>query len=392
MADRSTTLRATTVLVVAVVLMATSSVVPAAGQEPPGITLEASKNAIEFGAKVRLFGEISPPTEGETISILDERGNERASTTTDSSGHYSVVISPRATSNFHARWLAAISEPVQIKVRPRVRVTLKKVRLFGRARITGSVRPAQDSGRVSLKLFRSGRKMWKRNVRLRGGDSFRTSFLTKKPGTYRARAAFTDVHGATGTDRSTRRTTSLPSLASGSSGVHVLLLERRLRKLGYHLDGSDTDYTERTADAVRAFNKIEGRTRLGTIGRDTWFALASATRPKPRYSTNGFHLEIDQTRQVLMTVHDGRVERVIHVSTGRDGYTPDGTWKIYRKIAGYSGGGLYYPSYYEGRRALHGWSEVPTYNASHGCTRLPMWTAQWVYGKAQIGTTVRIYH
>ena len=103
-------------------------------------------------------------------------------------------------------------------------------------------------------------------------------------------------------------------------------------------------------------------------------------------------MEVDQTRQVLLTVRDGRVERVIHVSTGRAGYTPDGTWQIYRKIAGYSGGGLYYPSYYEGRRALHGWPDVPTYNASHGCTRLPMWTAQWVYGQAEMGTTVHIYH
>ena len=381
-----------TITIVAIALIAGGLATPAGAQEAPGVTLKASRTAIEFGDSVRLFGEVSPPAEGETVSIVDELGRERASTTTDASGAYSVRVSPRVTSNFHARWLAALSEPVRVRVRPKVRVVLKQVRLFGRARIVGSVRPVQDSGRVSLKLFRSGRRQWRRAVPLRGGQSFRTRFAVKKPGTYKVRASFTDPNGVTGADASAKRTTALPSLGPGSEGIHVVLLERRLRQLGYHLDGADRSYTERTADAMRAFNKVEGRARLGTVDEGTWRALAAAHRPRARYDSNGFHIEIDQTRQVLFTVRDGRVERTLHVSTGRNGYTPDGTWQIYRKIAGYSGGGLYYPSYWEGRRAIHGWPEVPTYNASHGCTRVPMWAAQWIYGKAKMGTTVRIYH
>lgn len=392
MADRLGRFEQICTVIVAIVAVAVAATVPARAQEAPGVTIRASERAIEFGAEVALSGEISPPSEGETISIMDELGRERASTTTDAEGEYSIRLSPRFTSSFQARWLAAVSEPVTVKVRPRVRTRLSETRLFGKAKITGSVRPVQDAGRVTLRLFRSGRKLWERKVALRGGDSFRTVFAVKKPGRYRVRASFTDAHGARGGDASTTRSTALPSLGPGSSGIHVLLLERRLRELGYHLDGTDRSYSERTADAMRAFNKIEGRARLGTVDRATWLALASAGRARARHETKGFHIEIDQTRQVLLTVRDGRVERVIHVSTGRDGYTPDGTWQIYRKIAGYSGGGLYYPSYYEGRRALHGWSEVPTYNASHGCTRLPMWTAQWVYGQAKMGTTVHIYH
>ena len=392
MTKRLTRSERSTTLGVIVLVLVSALAFPALAQEAPGVTIHPSDRAIEFGSRVRLSGEISPPAEGETISIIDELGRERASTTTDVDGTYSVRVSPRATTSFQARWLAAVSEPVKVKVKPKVRVSLRETRLFGTAKIIGSVRPGQDSGRVTVTLLRSGRKQWERRVDLRGGDSFKTTFTVQRAGTYRVRAAFTDQHGATGSDASTTRTTSLPYLAPGSSGIQVLLLERRLRELGYHLDGSDRSYTEHTADAMRAFNKVEGRARLGTVDRSTWFALARARRAKARYDTRGFHIEVDQTRQVLLTVRDGRVERVIHVSTGRDGYTPDGTWQIYRKIAGYSGGGLYYPSYYEGRRALHGWPEVPTYNASHGCTRLPMWTAQWVYGQAKMGTTVHIYH
>lgn len=392
MADRIESLQRLPVLILVMSLIAMGVAVPAVAQDAPGITLEGSKRTITFGGTVRLSGQIEPPAEGETVSIVDELGRERGSTITNADGAFSLRLSPRVTTTFHARWLAAISEPVKVKVRPRVRAVLKQVRLFGKARIAGSVRPAQDSGRISIKLFRDGRKQWRRHLPLRGNDSFRTAFAVKKAGRYKVRASFTDAHGVTGRDASAIRETALPSLGPGSEGIHVLLLERRLRSLGYHLDGSDRSYTDRTADAMRAFNKVERRARLGTVDRDTWLALQSGRRPRPRYDTKGFHIEIDQTRQVLFTVRDGRVERVIHVSTGRSGYTPDGTWQIYRKIAGYSGGGLYYPSYYEGRRALHGWPEVPTYNASHGCTRLPMWTAQWVYGQATMGTTVRIYH
>jgi lipoprotein-anchoring transpeptidase ErfK/SrfK len=65
---------------------------------------------------------------------------------------------------------------------------------------------------------------------------------------------------------------------------------------------------------------------------------------------------------------------------------------VFRKIAGYSGHRLYYPSYFDGLRALHGWPEVPTYAASHGCVRIPYWNAIWVHGLADYGTRVVIYH
>jgi lipoprotein-anchoring transpeptidase ErfK/SrfK len=386
-----TTMRAAIIAVIGA-LVASVNVAPGLAQESPGVTLEASRPAIDFGERVRLRGVISPAAEGETVSIVDAGGRERATTTTDSDGSFSVRLGPRETNTYHARWVAALSEPVTVKVRPKVSVALRDVRLFDRARVSGVVRPLQDGRRVSISMFRSGHRMWTRQVRLTRRSSFKTGFKVAKPGSYRVVARFTDEHGAKGSAGSGVKTPPLPSLATGSRSRYVKLLEKRLVKLGMYLDGTNRYFSEHTADAMRAFNKVEGRARLGTVDEDTWRALASARRTKARYQTGGFHIEIDQTRQVLLTVKDGKVQRVIHVSTGRDGYTPDGTWTIYRKIAGYSGGRLYYPSYYEGRRALHGWPEVPTYNASHGCTRLPMWTAKWVHAKATMGTTVHIYH
>ena len=366
--------------------------VPALAQDAPGITLEASRRTISFGDGVRLSGEISPATEGETISIIDHEGRERATATTDADGAFSVRLTPPRTTAFQARWLAALSEPIRVEVRPKLAVALRDLRLFDRAAVRGSVRPTQPSGPVVVRLYRNGTNVWERRLRLRDGRFFKTTFRVRRPGRYRASAWFTDQSGTEASDRTALRSPPLPSLGTGSTNVFVSLLERRLHSLGYYLDGTNSYYSDHTADALRAFNKVEGRSRLGSVDASTWHALARAHRPRARYRTSGFHIEVDQTRQVLFTVADGRVQRTIHVSTGRDGYTPDGSWRIYRKIAGYSGGRLYYPSYYEGRRALHGWPEVPTYNASHGCTRLPMWTARWVYGKARIGTLVQIYH
>lgn len=390
--SRSARFRMLFVLTVAVGLIVATVTVPAGAQEAPGVTLTASRPTIEFGDRVRMHGAISPPSEGETVSILDSTGRERATAVTDAEGSYSVTLGPLETTTFQARWLAALSEPTTVEVRPKVRASLREVRLFGRARVAGVVRPLQEQGRVTLTLFRNGARVWERRTELSRRSTFRTGFEVSRPGRYRVAASFTDAYGVRGRDRSTAKSPPLPSLGPGASNTYVKLLEQRLVDLGMYLDGTDRYFSEHTADAMRAFNKVEGRARLGTVDEATWYALANARRARARYKTSGFHIEVDQTRQILLTVRDGKVEKVIHVSTGRTGYTPDGTWQIYRKIAGYSGGNLYYPSYYEGRRALHGWPEVPTYNASHGCTRLPMWTAQWVFGQARMGTTVHIYH
>lgn len=376
-------------LVAALVLPATPV---AQAQDTPGVTLRAGRRVMDFGQSVILRGQIDPASEGETISIVDQEGRERATATTDAEGRYRVKVAPRRTTQYQARWVALVSAPVKVKVRPRVKVSLRAVRLFGNARIVGTVAPVQESGRVSVTLRRDGEAAWTRKVELRHGRRFSTSFEVGKVGRFTATASFTDAFGARGADWSETKATPLPYLSMGASGVFVRLLEQRLCELRYKLLDCDRRFSYDTADALRAFNKIEGRTRLGTVDGPTWAALARADVAKPRYRTKGFHIEVDQTRQVLLMVKDGKVRSVLHVSTGAGNATRDGTFHVYRKLAGYSPNRLYYPSYFDGLRALHGWPEVPTYNASHGCARLPMWSATWVYGKADIGTTIHIYH
>jgi len=173
----------------------------------------------------------------------------------------------------------------------------------------------------------------------------------------------------------------------------VRLLEGRLVDLDYRLVGTkDGRYDFRTADAVVAFHKVQRMDRTNAVSVATWRRLADPIQPHPRRDWQGFHFEVDQTKQVLYTVEDGDITNVLHVSTGAGGLTHDGAFRVRAKIAGFSPNRLYYPSYFDGYRALHGWPEVPTYAASHGCVRIPYWNALWVYGLADYGTPVVIYH
>jgi N-acetylmuramoyl-L-alanine amidase len=215
-----------------------------------------------------------------------------------------------------------------------------------------------------------------------------------EPGTYRARATFGDaahLPGHAGTDA---ERTPLPALGQGDHGVFVRLLEQRLVELHYRLIGTkDGAYDFRTADAVLAFRKVQGMNRVFTVSATVWRALADPRVPKPHSDGGDRHFEVDQTHQVLLFVDDGELSAILHVSTGKPSTpTRDGSFHVTSKIAGFSPKGLYYPSFFDGNRALHGWTEVPTYPASHGCVRIPYWNAKWVYRHAPIGTRVIVYH
>jgi lipoprotein-anchoring transpeptidase ErfK/SrfK len=149
-------------------------------------------------------------------------------------------------------------------------------------------------------------------------------------------------------------------------------------------------------DSVIAFQKVQGLERDGEVAAHVWKRLANPRIPTPRYSMPTDHLEIDKTRQVLFVVRGGSIATIVPVSTaGIAGwYTPEGTFAIYRKVGGFDPsplGTLYAPMYFHGGYAIHGNPSVPPYPASHGCIRVPMWIADWLYATNSYGETVYIY-
>jgi lipoprotein-anchoring transpeptidase ErfK/SrfK len=273
-----------------------------------------------------------------------------------------------------------------------ISVALDGVLLFGRARVSGDVQPPLD-GVVSVTLFRGTAAVSHLDVPMSAG-AFSASLFIERPGTYRAEATVAHESYLPASATTAARETPLPRLRKGSRSVHVRLLEERLRQLHYRVPAPNTRFDYRTADAVLAFRKVQGLTRTSVVTRSTWRALARPKVPRPRSRTPRSHIEVDQTRQVLYVVRDGKIAHIVHVSTGGPGIgtTRDGVWRVWLKFAGYSPKGLFMPSFFDGGRAIHGWPDVPPTPASHGCVRVPNWIAPWIYGQISVGSQVRIYH
>jgi hypothetical protein len=366
---------------------------PSRAQTAASVTLDASPVQITVGQSVSLTAQVDPPAAGETVSIVDANGRVVATGTTGGAGRFGVAISPTSSTSLHAEWGALTSAETAIGVHADVRVRLGSIRLGGATDVRGHVRPAVAGARADVTLVLAGHAVATHHPRVGAAGGFRTRFRVPIPGSYRVRARYADADHLAGTDQDGPRSTPLPTLRPGSHGVAVRLLERRLVALHYRLVGIDGGFDSRTADAVMAFRKVQRMPRTTTVDAAVWRALADPFVPRPRAETDGFHIEVDQSRQVLYTVKDGAVTNVIHVSTGKPSTpTRDGSFFVTYKIAGYSDHRLYYPSYFDGARAIHGWPDVPSYAASHGCVRVPYWHAKWIFRLAAVGTRVVVYH
>jgi len=360
---------------------------------PPAVTLRATPATVTYGSPTTLSGQITPWHRGEKVRIVDHDGDLVKAATTGAQGKFSVAYAPRAGLWVHAEWNGVRSAPAQLKVRPRITASISGVALFGTATVRGHVYPIHAGQKVEVVLLRGWTEAMHRMITMTSTGGFEAHFPIMRTGAYRARATFGDADHAAGTGLSDARTTTVPALSIGSRGTAVRILEQRLVALHYRLDGVDGVYDYRTADAVMAFRKVQGLARVYSVDTAVWNALGSPRLPAVRMKTSGRHVEVNQTLQVLSVVVDGHVQSILHVSTGKPSTpTHDGLFAVYRKLAGFSANHLYYPSYFDGHRAIHGWPEVPPYAASHGCTRIPMWAAVWMYGQDPVGTRVIVYH
>jgi hypothetical protein len=170
----------------------------------------------------------------------------------------------------------------------------------------------------------------------------------------------------------------------------------RMFQLGYlaraHVTGT-FDYA--TSQALLAFQGWEGLARTGTVTGETQVALVRSSRPRPRANGSGRRVEIHRERGVLLMVDGGEVMRVVHTSTGVGGLTPSGAFRVYRKeILSWSRPfqvWMPFASYFVGGIAMHEYSHVPEYPASHGCVRLPAGDAERVFRFAEVGTSVHVF-
>jgi len=196
------------------------------------------------------------------------------------------------------------------------------------------------------------------------------------------------------------------TLRRGSSGSEVAYLQKALRFTSYPSGAVDGSFGEATQQAVYAFEKVHNLARDGVVPPWQMSEIASGRRPRaPKRSPEDF-VDVDISRQVLFEVRDGKVRHTVPISSGNEEYytvdgetykahTPRGSFSIYRKIRGTRVsrlGELYYPSYFVGGYAIHGSKSVPTYPASHGCVRIPMYLHKKFFYRNPIGMPVFVHN
>lgn len=192
-----------------------------------------------------------------------------------------------------------------------------------------------------------------------------------------------------------RGSVSAPALELGSHGARVRTLQGRLVELHYLSRGAvNGRYGMRTWHAVVAFEGWRRLPRDGVASGRVQALLRTALVPHPwKHVRRGLLLDLE--RQVLLVVRDGRTTRAVHVSSAAPGYhTPTGSFHVYRRER-MSWSVPYqtwmpYALYFTGGYAVHGFSSVPAYPASHGCVRMPLADAPAVYAATPLGTTVLI--
>jgi hypothetical protein len=333
----------------------------------------------DYAGAATFAGALRPAVKGARVQIY--RGTTYVtSARVGANGRFQARLLLRLPGPYHARYGAARSTERLVRLRPTIDAPLLGTALVGSAlTLRPRLVPAR-AGSISVRIFLDGHRLpVRRGV---------VKLPTGKPGTVRVELTSHPRAGYAPVRKVVTAQVVLPSLAPGSRGASVVALERRLAELHYALEGVDGYYGSDTFEAVIAFQKVNGLPRTGSVERWLWRRLAHAT--VPRAYLGGDHIEVDKTRQVLMVVRAGVVTKVVHVSTGATGNTPLGSWQVYRKVGGWDWV-LWYPMYFKGGFAIHGYPSVPAFPASHGCVRVPMWIAPTLFDTNGYGTTVVVH-
>ncbi len=361
---------------------------PSAWSAVDSVTLAVTPSVAAYGTPVELTGSVTPPAAGETVELAVQAGDTWqpvGTAITGPDGVFRLELPAPAPGNYRATVEAVVSEPVSLTITPRLTAYLRGQRVIGATlRLSGRLEPA-EAGTLSVTVNGT-----KQVVDPGANGSFRISVPATRIGRLKVVVRLAPMPGFEAITRNVGTRVAGPTLRVGSHGAAVQFLERRLAQLRYALLRVDGRFGLDTADAVLAFRKVRGLARVSSVDRAMWRALMTARPPQPRVR-GGDHIEVDKTRQVLFEVRGGQVVRAVHVSTGATGNTPVGTWRVYWKDAGYNSLGMYYSLYFLRGFAMHGYNPVPTYPASHGCVRVPIWYAVGLFNRWPVGATVRIF-
>jgi hypothetical protein len=358
------------------------------GSANAATTLAVAPGTVGFGKHATFSGVVTPAAGGVTVQIVAAAtGGSVGSTTTAADGTFHVELAVFYGGHYTAVASTGTSPAASLQLVPRLvaRVSGKLV-LGGKLKLSGRLRPGLANSQLRLTV-----RGTTRTVHVGPEGWFKTSFPSDRAGRVKWKLTLVPAAGYQTVTRTGGPVVRGPRLEYGSRGPAVRLLERRLRELHFILQRVDSVYGMDTYQAVLAFQKLRGLARTGRVDGGLWQRISRASIPKARIPS-GTHIEVSKTKQVMFEVVNGKVARVVHVSTGATGNTPVGHFRVYRLGPGYNAKGMYFSLFFLRGFAIHGYSSVPAYQASHGCVRTPIWQARGFYERwARIGTEIYVF-
>ena len=203
------------------------------------------------------------------------------------------------------------------------------------------------------------------------------------------------------------------AMQSGSSGIDVVRLQRRLSALEYFYGVLDGQYGNGTEEAVRLFQKQNALEQSGIAGDDTLSLLFSENAKK---AIKPYVLKVStKDQRVYAYAPDANGEynqlvRTMKCSTGKDATpTPKGTftitgpgarWHYFKKFQCWAQYAYYIDGDIMFHSVLYNQKDGPVTQssvnnlgrkASHGCVRLSVEDAKWIYFNCPQSTKIIVY-
>lgn len=266
-------------------------------------------------------------------------------------------------------------------------------------RISGRIVPYVPNQTVTIRVWNGSRLAKRLTVtpkpsKTKQTATFSARFTAGRAGEFRVFA----IHHETPEQRKLESKAAAvdvvaPLAGLGTRSPFVGLLQQKLAKLGYAVPRSGV-YDGGTARAIEAYRKVNGMARLQTIdGAVVDKLLSGAGGFKVRYPQHGRHVEAHLGQQVLALIDNGKVYRAYTTSSGAS-VTPTvlGNFRFYWKQPGVNDREMVHSSYFIRGYAIHGYRSVPIYPASHGCLRVPIPDALFIYNWVRLGDQIDVYY
>ena len=260
----------------------------------------------------------------------------------------------------------------------------KRVELLKKLQIKGAVTNPAPGEVVTVTVTASGRELFAKKITPGEGGSFALPLTVDACCGYVVSAEI----GAHQANEGFK--VSVPKKLGKSP--KTALFNRALQAQGFHTGTKGSRVTLGTRLAIKAFRKTNGMARSQAYNRSIFRTLLQGKGAfRPQFS-DGRHVEVDISRQVMSLIEGDTPVHTFHVSTGAGGTpTVRGNFRFYLRQAGYNGKRMYYSIYFHGGYATHGFNPVPNGPASHGCVRNPIPFSRFIYNWVQIGMPVHVY-